>query len=148
MANEVASLYLERVQAYQEFWERTNLQLSIQPPSPKNLIIPQHDYKDGSRLISISSRKPVKSLTEHFLSLYTEYIVSTEKKYPGLNHMSDWEVIFTATIQALKVKKGKKVLENLKDEIESSNIAKECELIGLTKDRINQFLDEILNLEC
>jgi len=134
------------VQAYQEFWERTNLQLSIQPPSPKNLIIPQHDYKDGSRLISISSRKPVKSLTEHFLSLYTEYIVSTEKKYPGLNHMSDWEVIFTATIQALKVKKGKKVLENLKDEIESSNIAKECELIGLTKDRINQFLDEILNL--
>ena len=60
--------------------------------------------------------------------------------------MSDWEVIFTATIQALKVKKGKKVLENLRDEIGSSNIAKECELIGLTKDRINQFLDEILNL--
>jgi len=134
------------IQAYQEFWERTNLQLSIQPPSPKNLIIPQHDYKIGSRLISISSRKPVKSLTEHFLSLYTEYIITTENKYPGLHHMSDWEVIFTATIQALKVNKGKRVLEHLKDELESSNIAKECELIGLTKGRINQFLDEILNL--
>ena len=60
--------------------------------------------------------------------------------------MSDWEVIFTATIQALKVNKGKEVLENLKDEIELSNFAKECELVGLTKDRINQFLDEILNL--
>ena len=30
------------IQAYQEFfWKRTNFKLSIQPPSPKNLIIPQ-----------------------------------------------------------------------------------------------------------
>ena len=29
---------------------------------------------------------------------------------------------------------------------ENKNFAKECELVGLTKDRINQFLDEILNL--
>ena len=39
------------IQAYQEFWGRSNLERSIQPPSPENLIIPQHDYKTGTRII-------------------------------------------------------------------------------------------------
>ena len=133
------------IQAYQEFWNRTDLKLSIQPPNTENLIIPQHDYKTGTRLISISKRKPIVSLTEHFISLLTDYIVLTEKKYPGLSHMSDWEVIFTATIQALKVKKGKQVLIKLKSEIETKKLRKKCELIGLTTNRINQFLNDIDN---
>jgi long-subunit acyl-CoA synthetase (AMP-forming) len=134
------------IQAYQEFWNRTNLELSIQPPTPDNLIIPQHDYKTGTRIISISRRRPIVSSAEHFLSLYTDYIVKTEKKYPGLSHMSDWEVIFTATIQALKVENGKKVLEDLRSELNSRPIKKKCELTGLTTERINQFLEEINSL--
>ena len=134
------------IQAYQEFWGRSNLEYSIQPPSPKNLIIPQHDYKTGTRIISISNRGPVESLAEHFLSLYTDFIVLTEKKYPGLNHMSDWEVIFTATIQALKIDGGRKVLEKLKSEFKVRDIRKKCQLTGLTVVRIDQFLDEIHNL--
>ena len=60
------------VQAYQEFWFRTNFKLSIQPPSPNNLVIPKHDYKLGTNIISISERKKVNSIIDHFLSLYTE----------------------------------------------------------------------------
>lgn len=134
------------IQAYQEFWGRSNLEYSIQPPSTKNLIIPQHDYKTGTRIISISNRGPVESLAEHFLSLYTDFIVLTEKEYPGLNHMSDWEVIFTATIQALKINQGRKVLGKLKSEFQVTNIRKKCQLTGLTVERIDQFLDEIHNL--
>ena len=29
------------IQAYQEFWSRTNYKLSIQPPCPSNLVIPK-----------------------------------------------------------------------------------------------------------
>ena len=89
------------IQAYQEFWTRTGFQYVIQPPIPENLTIPQHDYVTGTRLISISGRKIIDSLGQYFLDLFTEYIEKTEEKYPGLKHMSDWEVIFTATIQAL-----------------------------------------------
>ena len=133
------------IQAYQEFWFRTNYQLSIQPPSPNNLVIPKHDYKTGTRLISISKRKKVKTLTNHFLSLYTDYIINTEKKYPGLNHMSDWEVIFTATLQALKVKEGERVLNLLKSELNKSPLRKKCSIVGLSSDRIEKFLLDIKN---
>ena len=131
------------VQAYQEFWHRSNYQFSIQPPSIENLIIPQHDYKVGTTLISISNRSYVESLTEHFIKLYTEYIVTTEQKFPGLNKMSDWEVIFTATIQALKVEEGKKILKKLKLEVQNSVLSKKAEAVGLTVSRLEQFLIDI-----
>ena len=72
------------IQAYQEFWGRTEFKLSIQPPSTENLIIPKHDYTTGTRLISISSRKQIESISEHFLSLFTDYIVKTEEKFEGV----------------------------------------------------------------
>ena len=131
------------VQAYQDFWNRTEFKLSIQPPSPSNLVIPQHDYSTGTRLISISGRKPTKSMAEHFLSLYTDYIVRTEKKYPGLKHMSDWEVIFTATLQAVKMKRGKKILNQLKMDLNQRTLRMKFESMGCTVARIDQFLDDI-----
>jgi len=59
--------------------------------------------------------------------------------------MSDWEVIFTATIQTLKVKEGRKILKKLKLELKSSDIKKKCMLVGLTIERIEQFLNDIDN---
>ena len=50
------------VQAYQEFWFRTNFKLSIQPPSPNNLVIPKHDYKLGTNIISICLKSNLKVL--------------------------------------------------------------------------------------
>ena len=122
---------------------RTNFKLSIQPPKPENLIIPQHDYKTGTRLISISGRKPIQSIAEHFLELYTDYIIQTEQKYPGLSHMSDWEVIFTATIQVLKVKKGYELLNKLRSELSVRTVKNKCEQTGLTIQRIDDFLDDV-----
>jgi hypothetical protein len=131
------------VQAYQDFWNRTEFKLSIQPPSPSNLVIPQHDYSTGTRLISISGRKPTESIAEHFLSLYTDYIVRTENKYPGLKHMSDWEVIFTATLQAVKMKRGKKILNQLKMDLNQRTLRMKFESMGCTVGRIDRFLDDI-----
>ena len=131
------------VQAYQEFWNRTNFRLSIQPPSPANLVIPQHDYSIGTRLISISGRKPTKSVADHFLSLFTDYIIRTEEKYPGLKHMSDWEVIFTATLQAVKMKRGKEIIKQLKSDMNSRETRKKFEWVGCTVDRIDRFLKDV-----
>ena len=133
------------VQAYQEFWGRTSYKLSIQPPTTSNIIIPKQDYKTGTRIISISNRGPIESLCSHFLSLYTDYIIGTERRYTGLSHMSDWEVIFTATIQALNVERGTKILRKLKLELDSSKIKKKCDIVGLTPNRIDKFLLDIDN---
>ena len=106
------------VQAYIEFWHRTDNKLAIHPPIPDNLIIPPHDYNTGNRIISISERKQVDSVGRFYLDLYTHYIVDTESRFPGLKHMADWELIFTATLEATKVKNGIPILKMLKKEIQ------------------------------
>ena len=131
------------VQAYQEFWFRSNFEFSIQPPSPENLIIPHHDYKVGTTLISISNRKKVTSIAEHFILLYTDFIVKTEQRFKGLKKMSDWEVIFTATLEAVKLKKGVELLKALKTELQESNITQKANAIGLTELRISEFLMDV-----
>ncbi|MFL2994992.1 MAG: GNAT family N-acetyltransferase [Candidatus Neomarinimicrobiota bacterium] len=133
------------VQAYIEFWQRTDNKLAIHPPIPDNLIIPPHDYNTGNRIISISERKKVTSVGQFYLDLYSYYIINTESRFPGLKHMADWELIFTATLEATKVKNGIPILKTLKNDIlkkENKNIFKG---LGLTEERIDIFLKDFEN---
>ena len=134
------------IQAYLEFWSRTNFKLGIQPPIPDNLIIPQHDYTTGTRLISISGRQLTKSVGEYFLDLFTLFIAKTESQFPGLKHMADWEMIFTATLQAAKVKRGILLLEELEKDLNNRRLKKQFREIGLTKNRIINYIKEFNNL--
>ena len=133
------------IQAYQEFWKRTNFKLSIQPPSPENLIIPQRDYTTGTKIISISRRRATNSIADHFMALFSQFIILTEKRYPGLKHMSDWEVIFTATLQSMNVKTGIKILKKLKNELINSAIGNTLNSLGCTPKRIDDFFIDIDN---
>ena len=133
------------VQAYIEFWHRTNYNLAIDPPAPDNLIIPQHDYTTGTRIISISDRKEIDSVGQFYLDLYINYIIKTETKFSGLKHMADWELIFTATLESMKVKKGIPILEKLIDDINNKNFKAQFRELGLTKDRIISFINEFDN---
>lgn len=130
------------VQAYIEFWHRTECKLAIYPPVPDNLIIPPHDYNTGNRIISISDRKEVGSIGQFYLDLYVHYIINTEIKYPGLKHMADWELIFTATLEAMKVKKGIPILKMLKDDLSTKETKSKFSQLGLTENRINSFLND------
>ena len=133
------------IQAYQEFWGRTNLKYIIQPPNTNNLIIPKHDYATGTRITSITARKKIGAYSDYFIDLFTEYIEKSEKNYVGLKRMSDWEVIFTATIQALKVKKGTRVLKQLEKELKNREVKKQYKQLNCDDKRIAHYLEDLEN---
>ena len=130
------------VQAYVEFWHRTGNKLAIHPPIPDNLIIPPHDYNTGNKIISISDRKEVSSVGEFYLDLYLNYILDTESRFTGLKHMADWELIFTATLEAMKVRKGIPILNVLKNDISKKEYKNKFLELGLDKNRITSFLED------
>ena len=133
------------VQAYIEFWHRTNHTLAIDPPTTENLIIPQHDYTTGTRIISIADRKKVDSVGQFYLDLYINYIIETEAKFPGLKHMADWELIFTASLESMKVKKGLPILNELIEDLNTKDYKAKFRELGLTKERIKSFIQEFDN---
>ena len=119
------------VQAYIEFRHRTSYKHSFDPPTPENLIIPKHDYAIGTRIVSISDRKENASVGQFYLDLYTSYIIKTELKFSGLKHMADWELIFTASLEAMKVKKGIPILKKLSEEISLNEFKSKFEHLNL-----------------
>ncbi|RMD86665.1 MAG: hypothetical protein D6813_14675, partial [Calditrichaeota bacterium] len=62
------------VAAYIDFWNRTQKQLVIADPTPANVIVPSHDYQVGSRIVSISKRKPFENILK-MISNFLHYFV-------------------------------------------------------------------------
>jgi hypothetical protein len=120
--------------AYLEFWKRTGSTRMIAEASPKNVIIPEFDYYVGTRLVSISGRNKVTAVKDVLLSLYENFILKTEKEFPGLKKMADWEILFTVTLEVFGTAVGSKILRSIK-KTDPNN--------GLTPLRVKQFLDEV-----
>ena len=132
--------------AYINFWWRSEKKVQIHKPSPKNVIIPEHDYASGTRLISITNRKDTSEISNVLFSIYKHYIDDTEKEYFGLKRMADWELIFSVIMQETKVKYGIPLIKQFKDEINNDNNKKNiAKNYGLTNKRIDDFLFEIEN---
>ena len=122
------------VTAYLEFWKRTGCTRMITDPSPRNIIIPEFDYYTGTRLISISGREKTKLILDVFLSLYEKFILDTERKFPGLKKMAEWEILFTVTLEVFGLKVGSKMLRTIK---------KTNKDLKLSPARVKEYLDEI-----
>ncbi|NHZ86978.1 MAG: GNAT family N-acetyltransferase, partial [Planctomycetia bacterium] len=134
---------LNGTMAYFSFYRRSNFKYYIANPSSKNIIIPERDYAVGTRLISISNKTSVNSLTSMIVSLYEDFIINSEERYTGLKHVADWEVIFCAFLQTISVKKGIAQLEILIKELNQKTYKDKAKKYNLTKDRIQKFIFDI-----
>ena len=131
------------IMAYFNFYRRSNYKYYIVNSSSKNLIIPEYDYAVGTRLISISNRALVDSLTTMIISLYEDLIIDSEKRYTGLKHVADWEVIFYAFLQTISIKRGIEQLEIFIKELDGKTYKEKAKKYNLTKNRIRKFISDI-----
>ena len=132
--------------AYINFWWRSDKKVQIGDPSPKNLIIPEHDYTSGTRLISITNRKKTSEISNLLFRIYKNFIDDTENEYIGLKRMADWELIFSVIKQETKGKYGIPLIKQFKEEINNNTYKKKtAKKYGLTDKRIDDFLLEVEN---
>jgi long-subunit acyl-CoA synthetase (AMP-forming) len=134
---------LNGTMAYFSFYRRSNFKYYIANSSSKNLIIPERDYAIGTRLISISSRAPINTITSMFISLYEDFIIDSENRYTGLQHVADWEVLFCAFLQTISIKKGIEQLEILIGELDRETCQEKAKKYNLTRNRIQKFIYDI-----
>jgi long-subunit acyl-CoA synthetase (AMP-forming)/predicted GNAT family acetyltransferase len=97
--------------AYIDFWSKTGRHLEIADPTPDNVIVPSHDYHVGSRIVSISHRKPFTSVSDMILSFRRYFIVQTETKYEKLKGYCSWHVIFSSFLEIIGETEGIRLLE-------------------------------------
>ncbi len=105
--------------AYADFWSRTGRRLVIDDPTPANVIVPMHDYHGGSRLVSISARRPFISLVDMLQTFQDQFIKTIEAKHPRLNGLAGWDVIFSALLEVVGETEGKALLREASDDPDS-----------------------------
>ena len=94
------------IEAYVKFWLRTGMSMELNDPSPDNIIIPLHDYQTGTRIVSITSRRPHIDPLDMLLNLIDKYVVQTENLYPFLSGKDNRVHVFSAMLEALGQQKG------------------------------------------
>lgn len=107
------------ISAYVDFWNRTGRRLEIADPTPVNVIVPAYDYQVGFRIVSISSRKPFKSVPDMMLSLRKHFIESVESNYSSLAGVCSWHVIFSSFLEILGEDEGLRLLEQTSDKLQN-----------------------------
>ncbi|MFQ5823860.1 MAG: GNAT family N-acetyltransferase [bacterium] len=111
--------------AYIDFWNRTGRHLEIADPTPANVIVPSHDYHIGSRIVSISERKPFESISKMILSFRQNFILPAEYKYEKLKGHCSWHVIFSSFLEILGEREGLRLLEDALISLKNSELDKE-----------------------
>ena len=99
------------VSAYVKFWMRSKSTLELKEPSPKNIIIPKHDYQTGSRIVSIASRRKHKHSLDMLKNFMRFYIEKIENEYLVLKGIGQFKYIFSGVIEALGHKRGIQFLD-------------------------------------
>jgi long-subunit acyl-CoA synthetase (AMP-forming) len=92
--------------AFVDLWNRTG----EANPSPSNVTVPLHDYHSGSRLVSISGRKPLAAVTDLLLALDDDFIKPVEESHPDLAGLVGWQTVCSAVLETVGRERGRRAL--------------------------------------
>jgi long-chain acyl-CoA synthetase len=92
--------------AYVEFWQRTGKRYEIADLSATDIVLPTHDYHRGSRLVSLSARRPYHGLLAMLQSFREQFVAPVERQYEELAGSVGWDVIFSSVLEVVGEQEG------------------------------------------
>ena len=92
--------------AYVDFWERTGRRCEIADLSPFDIVLPTHDYHTGSRIVSLSDRRPHDGLLAMVRTFKQEFVDAVEDEHPDLKGMVGWDVVFSSVLEVVGEQDG------------------------------------------
>jgi long-subunit acyl-CoA synthetase (AMP-forming) len=84
--------------------------------SPRNVVVPEQDFHEGSLLLSLAGWQPYRSPLSLFRPLRDWFFVRTLARYPMLETVLDECWIFEACLEGLGHKEGEELLRELEEE--------------------------------
>ncbi len=105
--------------SYLDFWNRTGRTFAPSKPSPDNLIVPAHDYQEGSRLVSIAGPLAPIGLSGLLRCLKDGILDEMARRVPVLAGIVGPETLFDAVLDVLGEEAGIRALSALLEDQEA-----------------------------
>jgi len=102
--------------AYIDFWNRSENRWEIADPSMSNVVVPTEDFQTGTRLVSLSARRPHGGLPAMLRSFMEEFAGPAQEQYPVLGGLVGWETILSALLDVVGETQGLALLQELLDQ--------------------------------
>lgn len=110
-----ASLLWSGLEAYVEYWKRSERRWRVAGPSPSKVIVPSHDYLSGSRITSTAGRTHCSNVAELIVSLRREFIEAARFHFPDICGSGDEQYLFLAVFEAFGEREGIELLQEAVD---------------------------------
>ncbi|MCK9279398.1 MAG: GNAT family N-acetyltransferase [Melioribacteraceae bacterium] len=103
--------------SYCNFWRLTGYSLLLSSPTPKNFIIPTHDYQSGTRVVSFSERRDCNGITDFFNTFYDNFVQNVLDEFPSLEIRNPWHYIFSGVLNTFGEIEGFKYILQFEEEL-------------------------------
>ncbi|MDH3292274.1 MAG: GNAT family N-acetyltransferase [Gemmatimonadota bacterium] len=87
--------------AYVDFWRRTRGTQEIAELDPGDVVLPTHDYHTGTRIVSLSARRPHAGLPAMLRGFKEKFVDPVEREYAELQGTVGWDVVFASMLEVL-----------------------------------------------
>src|SRR6185295_20207842 len=101
------------ISAHVDFWNRLGREVELADPSMANIIVPIQDYHTGARIVSMSSVRPFRGLSEMLRFFRESFSEPVEKLYPFLEGGVRWNVVLSALLEVVGEQEGLRMLREI-----------------------------------
>jgi long-subunit acyl-CoA synthetase (AMP-forming)/ribosomal protein S18 acetylase RimI-like enzyme len=84
-----------------DFWRRTGRRVTLSHASPDKLVLPDHDWLVGGRLVSIAERRECDRLTEVLSGVHQGIVLPIAARHARAELDTAWPQLLSATLEVL-----------------------------------------------
>ncbi len=127
----------QAIAVYLEGWVRTGMRILPGLPSPKNVIVPEADYRTAARIVSLAGRKPYHNSAELLFKLVDGFYNSVWAYFPWTSNLLRIDWLFDAVLEVLGEEKGLRFLEKASYEWKKKHTEEcGCDIQGIARSYI------------
>lgn len=94
-----------------DFWRRSGRRERLAHPNPAKVVLPEHDWQIGGRLVSVADRVPCTRLTDVLDSVHRFIVRPLEERHADTPLPPSWSPLFAAALEVLGEREGVEALE-------------------------------------
>ena len=114
-------IFIRSISVFYKAWSNLNREILPGFLSPENVVVPEVDFSDNVRILSLSGLKKCSSSAEFLSILYKNFYQKTTEHYPSLNKSLKISWLFHSLVETFGKKESVNILISLIDEIDNKN---------------------------
>ncbi len=123
--NYLKKLFIQAFTAFFTAWSYSNNRIVPGEVTPVNVIVPEMDYREATRVVSLTSWKPFTSINDLIEPMINNFYLRTAAYYPWIKQELEYSWLFDSCMEALGQERTMELLDDLEETLSAMKIETE-----------------------